>query len=91
MSPLYYRRKTATGYEMIEQPVPEGPPQVDLVMPSVDAAEPVVAKRLFCTLCKNKPFPSPGVASMHFAKVHGDLKTERDSWRRYVVANVANA
>ena len=72
---------------MVEQQIPDEVAKVDIVMPSVEAAEPVAAKRLFCTLCNNRPFPTPGVAAMHFAKVHSELKTDREAWRKFVVAN----
>lgn len=82
--PLFYRIKGPDGkFSMVEKDTSE-PAPVPVVAPSSVSQEVVGVKRWSCSLCPDKHFGSAGVASMHFAKAHGDLKQHKDSWRQYV-------
>lgn len=82
---LFYRVKCADGtFAMQEQPQPVVEP-IPVIAPASPTVGGVGMKRYSCTACTPpKPFASAGVMSMHFAKVHKDLWTSKNSWRQHV-------
>ena len=83
--PLFHRIRNPDGtHSMKEVDVLEPKPDAPLIAPSATAAPVVGMKRYHCTLCDDKDFATAGVASMHFAKVHKDLKSGKDSWRSFI-------
>lgn len=83
--PLFYRVRDPDGStRMVEQDLSALTP-VPVIAPVSPTVAGVGMKRYSCTACTPpKPFASAGVMSMHFMKVHKNLWTDKNSWRKWV-------
>lgn len=81
--PLFLRKKLPEGGYRLEPADPEGTLSVPLPPPDVTMGTKIADKRFRCKACK-ATFAGRGVLSMHFARQHKDLYTDKDSWQAYV-------
>lgn len=78
---LYLRIKEGDGYRLV--PVTDPDQLLKKVETKPTASASLVKSMFVCSLCQKK-FPTPGVASMHFARRHKEYIEDKDSWRRYM-------
>lgn len=81
--PLYYRKMVDGKAVVYEVDINELKP-IRVAQPA--SVEPTQSKtKYFCTVCKpERAFRGIGVMSMHFAKVHQDLREDRETYKKYM-------